>query len=481
MKHYSYPFFVLKIMVFIGLFCYSSLAQDLFIQHTIDNNFLGACSVCSYDIDSDGDLDILAAGNSGNQIAWWKAEMDTSLLFSKFVVDQGATGIIFVDAADVDNDNHIDILGASWQGNEIAVWKNLGGDPIVWEKTFVDDNIVQAHEVRPAYVDSDSLIDLIATSGGNHQIVWYRNGGGNPIIWEKNIVDNQFTGARSVASYDMDGDGNNDLIGAALNASQLSIWYNNGSNPIQWSKQVVDNSFGGAHWVHICDLDKDNNPDILGAAFSISQIAWWKNLGGSPVQFEKQIIGSGFGGALSVAAADLDLDNDVDVFGAATNANKVSWWENNGGNPIQWFTNSVLTNYGGAWPVFAVDLDEDGDTDILTTASTGNKITWLENTTVIVGTQNESSGLPKNFFLFQNYPNPFNPSTTFKYKIPSVSFVSLKIFDVLGNEIMTLVNEERPAGSYEVEFSASSLTSGIYLYQLRAGEFISTKKMIMLK
>ncbi len=85
------------------------------------------------------------------------------------------------------------------------------------------------------------------------------------------------------------------------------------------------------------------------------------------------------------------------------------------------------------------------------------------------------------FSLIQNYPNPFNPNTTIKYNIPIAGNVSLKIFDVLGKEITTLVNEEKSAGSYNVEFNASHLASGIYYYQLRAGDYVETKKMILLK
>jgi hypothetical protein len=83
--------------------------------------------------------------------------------------------------------------------------------------------------------------------------------------------------------------------------------------------------------------------------------------------------------------------------------------------------------------------------------------------------------------LFANYPNPFNPSTKIRFVIPKSSFVSLKVYNVLGKEAATLVNEERPAGSYEVEFDALSLPSGVYFYQLRAGNYIETKKMILLR
>ena len=93
---------------------------------------------------------------------------------------------------------------------------------------------------------------------------------------------------------------------------------------------------------------------------------------------------------------------------------------------------------------------------------------------------------PDDFILFQNYPNPFNPTTKIKFQIPNVasSFslrTTLKVYDVLGNEIAVLVNEEKPSGTYEVEFDASQLPSGVYMYRLTAGNFSSSKKLLLLK
>lgn len=87
-----------------------------------------------------------------------------------------------------------------------------------------------------------------------------------------------------------------------------------------------------------------------------------------------------------------------------------------------------------------------------------------------------------NFVLKQNYPNPFNPSTTISYYIPISCFVNLKVFDLLGNEIETLVNEEQSSGNYQVEFlQKDGITSGVYFYQIRAGNYFETKKMILEK
>jgi Tol biopolymer transport system component len=89
--------------------------------------------------------------------------------------------------------------------------------------------------------------------------------------------------------------------------------------------------------------------------------------------------------------------------------------------------------------------------------------------------------LPRTYSLYQNYPNPFNPTTTIKYQIPDLSFVTIKVYDVLGNEVATLVNKEKPTGSYEVEFNATALPSGVYFYRLQAGSFVETKKMVLMK
>ena len=99
----------------------------------------------------------------------------------------------------------------------------------------------------------------------------------------------------------------------------------------------------------------------------------------------------------------------------------------------------------------------------------------------VSGIQDYLSMVPKEYTLQQNFPNPFNPTTTIRYKIPARGFVTLKVYDVLGNEIATLVDEEKQAGSYGVEFNASTLSSSVYLYQLQAGDFVQTKKMLLLK
>jgi hypothetical protein len=106
---------------------------------------------------------------------------------------------------------------------------------------------------------------------------------------------------------------------------------------------------------------------------------------------------------------------------------------------------------------------------------------WSDELSSIITSIGSEGSLPADFALSQNYPNPFNPSTRIKYQLPNDSDVSLKVYDILGNEVATLVNEFKQAGYYEVIFDASNLTSGIYIYKVTAGSYIETKKMILLK
>ncbi len=100
--------------------------------------------------------------------------------------------------------------------------------------------------------------------------------------------------------------------------------------------------------------------------------------------------------------------------------------------------------------------------------------------TTITDVENEET-IPTVFKLEQNYPNPFNPSTRIKFAVPEKSNVLIKVYDILGSEVATLVNEEMDAGWYENNFNAAGLSSGVYLFRMEAGNFISTKKMIYLR
>jgi hypothetical protein len=104
-------------------------------------------------------------------------------------------------------------------------------------------------------------------------------------------------------------------------------------------------------------------------------------------------------------------------------------------------------------------------------------VTWCP----ITGIQQTGTEVPMKYGLEQNYPNPFNPSTTIKFSIPKGGYVEMKLYDILGREVATLVSDPFTAGTYSVEFDASMLSSGVYFYKITAGDFTDTKKMVLIK
>jgi hypothetical protein len=108
---------------------------------------------------------------------------------------------------------------------------------------------------------------------------------------------------------------------------------------------------------------------------------------------------------------------------------------------------------------------------------------WRDSLTAVIITAiaHEETNIPTEFKLNQNYPNPFNPITTIEFDLPKTGEVSLKIYNILGEEVITLVSERLSAGSYSYEWEASNLASGVYLYRLQTGDYVETKKMILMR
>lgn len=100
---------------------------------------------------------------------------------------------------------------------------------------------------------------------------------------------------------------------------------------------------------------------------------------------------------------------------------------------------------------------------------------------LITGITNNHNEIPNSYALRQNYPNPFNPTTIISYQIPKAGNVKLIVFDILGREVKTLVNEVKKAGNYSIEFNASSYASGVYFYKIESGSFTNSKKMLLVK
>ncbi len=144
---------------------------------------------------------------------------------------------------------------------------------------------------------------------------------------------------------------------------------------------------------------------------------------------------------------------------------------------MDWGENWTKIDSGFSGPIYALAIV---GSELF--AADGNNNIWKSLIShFVTGVKEISYVTVSNFSLYQNYPNPFNPTTTIKYSVPQNDFVNLTIYDILGKAIKTLVNEEKPAGEYEVNFDASNLSSGVYLYKLQTGSYTQVKKLMLLK
>jgi hypothetical protein len=463
-------------------------AQITFTEYLIDGNFGGPAGIYSCDLDGDEDNDVIAAAANDNEVAWWRNDGGDPINWTKQTIDSSFSGAIFVHAADVDHDDDIDILGAAWYGHEIAWWRNDGGEPIDWTKQTIDNSYVNAHEVLASDLDRDGDIDVLGASAGGNTITWWRNDGGDPIQWSEQTIGQNFHGARSVAIEDIDGDNDKDVLGAALTSNEIIWWRNDGGEPIEWTEFTISDAFAGAHMVRTADFDGDGNPDVLGTAYMDRDIAWWRNDGGDPLVWTRQTIDGNLPGAVTAFPADIDGDGDPDVLGAGQDSNRLAWYRNDGGNPIEWARDILTASFGGAWPAYAIDLNGDETTDLLCGGNSADEIRWWRNDgpTGIIDQATPETSLPRTYALGQNYPNPFNPSTTIQFVLSSPSQVKLKVYDIAGRLVKRLVDGKVGKGTHSIVWDGKNdrgqtVSSGVYLYKLTTEDFVKTKRMILLK
>ena len=415
----------MKTLLLIFVFSWTTIifSQVEFTTHIITTSADGAGSVYAVDVDGDGDIDVLSASSGDDKIAWY--ENDGNGNFTPHTITTNADGASSVYAIDVDGDGDIDVLSASYEDDKIAWYENDGNENFT--SHTITTSAGHARSVYALDLDGDGDIDVLSASSWDYKIAWYENDG------NENFISHTITtvaGGLTVYAIDVDGDGDVDVLSDSTYYDHFLVWYEN-----------------------------DGNEN-----FTPHMITW------HPARLN------------TVYAVDMDSDGDIDVlsaFGDLFWGYAIGWSENDGNeNFTHHFIQDPLDYYTS---VFAVDVNGDGDIDVLSASNFDDKIAWYENLSPVGINDNNPLDIPVQFHLYSNFPNPFNSTSVIKYSIPQSSNVIIKVFDILGNEIETLVNEEKSIGIYKITWTADNLPSGIYLYQLRASSYLQTRKMVIMK
>ncbi len=360
-----------------------------------------------------------------------------------------------------------------------------GGAIITWEDTRINNH------------DPDIYVQRINASG---QVLWTENGvlicNSYSSVLPTSTSDGE--GGAIITWMDFRNDSANHIYAQRVDANGNVLWAENGvpictaryggSHPI-----IISDEAGGA-FITWEDLREGSlNFDIYAQKINASGTAQWTENGVAICQeiagqVAPQIVSDGSGGAIITWGDKRDGGVFGDIYAQKINGSGVVQWVADGvaiSTAVKdQNTPTIVPNDSGG----AIITWGDKRNDFISAYDIYTQMVNLDGSLGVVSDITPDADHVLNFNLLQNYPNPFNPNTTIKYSIPNLIStegrnlnVLLRVYDILGNEVATLLDEFKQAGEYEIEFNASSLPSGIYFYNLNAREFSSTKKMILLK
>ncbi|NLH61176.1 MAG: T9SS type A sorting domain-containing protein [Ignavibacteriales bacterium] len=376
-------------------------------------------------------------------------------------------------------------------------------------------------------------IEDVDSDGHNEIIVGIRQGGrGREVLVlsvagevsgfgtidiEYNLQGLSGGGLYNVTTGDLDGDGKREIYAFVWNMFSLYIIEATAPDTYELSDSLLTlytTDYGALDAVRTADVNNDGIPEMYIAAtepdntvFVISNISDVKNIEPADVKVLMNIPVTSGGKLRTLWIDDMDHDGklslmiagetngqifDVEYKGSGDPTLATSWdvnviwdiWTYSGFSPTATPTISPRLFYGTP----CGDMDGDGKKEYIFVnygtdfpVWSGDGYLWLLENQTLPSDVNEIALNPNDFYLGQNFPNPFNPSTVIKYQIPESGYVTLKVFDLLGKEVATLVNGEQELGMHTVNFDAKDLTSGVYIYQLSSGSKTLNNKMLLVK
>mmetsp|Transcript_16937 Transcript_16937/g.39377 ORF Transcript_16937/g.39377 Transcript_16937/m.39377 type:complete len:1110 (-) Transcript_16937:32-3361(-) len=379
------------------------------IRAVVTNQAMGARCAVAADFDSDGRMDLVSASSNDNAVSWYKNLGNDSTsgrpTFSiKKPISWSSNGSRIVTVADIDQDGHIDVIGASYYDNSLRWFRNVPqiynneddpNDPkngsvegIKFEENLISDAVNEGQGVTVADLDNDGDPDIITASSGDNTIAVFKNIDKGTFCEIKEVVDSNAKGARTVVAADLNGDGLLDLASASKDDDTVAWYPNTMRNVVNHStgathrvggyfdpsvKNVISNGTEstGAYSLVAADVDLDGDQDLVVASNGNDHVSLWRNDGKG--NFEKTLIYDNADFVLSVTALDIDRDGDIDVASASFYDGHINWYENVDGQGYEWKNHTVYVGIQGHY-VSHGDMDGDGDEDLIAAMHAENTV-----------------------------------------------------------------------------------------------------------
>ena len=425
--------------------------------------------VFAADLDGDGDNDVLSASRGDSKIAWY----ENTNGHGSFGPEQ-LIGILnqttWTRAADLDGDSDIDVLAISSPGDLIVWYENIDGQGSFSQQRIISANVDLPTSAIVADLDGDGDNDVISASKNDNKVAWYENTNGLGDFGIQKIID-IVSSANAVYSSDLDGDGDLDVLATSAGNKRL-LWYENlnGLGNFGSARIIVETpNFGGFVFVSSKDLDSDGDLDVISAEFGGNRVAWYENLDGLGNFGVQQIIDSQITKPLEIYSTDLDNDGDNDILStsavsALNQDSLIVWYENIDGQGSFGSPQIIIDSLIFAKSVFAIDIDGDGDKDVLSASQNDNTISWFENLTIL--------GIEESVFnSLKLYPNPAKESINIDSS--NIRINNLEIFTINGVKILTDI-------AMKNDIDVSHLNSGVYVFKFHTENGVIVKKIVKL-
>jgi hypothetical protein len=351
-----------------------------FVDQVITSTADAASSVTAADLDGDGDMDAVWSSLADDSVTWAENDGGSPAAFTMHSITTSADRATSVDTADVDGDGDVDVLAASSGDDTFAWFENVGGTPAAFVEHVIDGGAAGAASVCAVDADGDGDVDVLAGSNEDGVIAWYENDGEVPPAFARRVVSTAAPGVRAVFAADVNGDGNTDFLSASTFGLDKIAWYeSDGMIDPDFVEHVISTTAIGSTSVHAADVDGDGDTDVLSSSGFDNKIAWYENDGAAAPAFTEHAITLSATFARWVTTADIDGDGDADVLSAASSADEIAWYDNDGLRSPSFTKRAISTSAAGASHVSVADMDGDGDLDVLSASNLSDTIALHRN------------------------------------------------------------------------------------------------------